>query len=146
VSGRLDAARTGQATHALIGALAETNPDDGCLRELAQSLQAMSGRLDAAGAGKATDALIGALAMTTDPRDRDALAEGFQAVGGRLDTRQLVASLLHPLSVGRAQRTLLDLLGQRTRRTFRSPEQALDWAQANGIDSVPPGPAARAAP
>ena len=56
----------------------------------------------------------------------------------RLDTDHLVAVLQHPLVAGRAQRVLLDVLGQRTRHTFRSTWHFLDWAASNGVDLVPP--------
>jgi hypothetical protein len=43
-----------------------------------------------------------------------------------------------PLAAGPAQRAVLDVLGRRTRREFRSTWHFLDWAQSNGVDLAPP--------
>jgi type I restriction enzyme S subunit len=44
----------------------------------------------------------------------------------------------HPLAAGPAQRVVLDVLGRRTRREFRSTWHFLDWAQSNGVEFAPP--------
>jgi hypothetical protein len=99
----------------------------------------VSGRLDAAGAGRATAALVAALAKATGPERLNDLRYALRAVGERLTTDQLLDALGHPLAAGPAERELLALLGQRTRRTFRSTWHFLDWARSNGVDFTPPG-------
>jgi hypothetical protein len=72
-----------------------------------------------------------------DARQHDSLARGLGAVCERLTTSDLLTPLQHPLAAGPAQRALLDVLGHRTRRTFRNTWHFLDWAHSNGIDLVP---------
>jgi hypothetical protein len=55
----------------------------------------------------------------------------------RKPTPDLVTLLDHPLAAGPAQRAVLDVLGRRTRREFRSTWHFLDWAQSNGVDLAP---------
>jgi hypothetical protein len=62
----------------------------------------------------------------------------IQAVSERLATSDIVKLLQHPLAAGDAQRALLDVLGHRTRHTFRKTWHFLDWASSNGVDLVPP--------
>jgi hypothetical protein len=147
VSDCLDAAqaarRADQAAEVLVAAMAKAHPFD--LRPLSEGLEAVSGRLDAAGAAKAAEALVAVMAKTTDPNYLIPLSAGLTAVSGRLDTDHLVTLLQHRLAAGRAQRVLLDVLGQRTRHTFRSPWHFLDWAASNGVDLVPPPRPARPA-
>jgi hypothetical protein len=90
--------------------------------------------LDAAGAGEAAQALVVAIGKATAP---EALSQSLKMICERQSTVDILKALQHPLAVGRAQRTLLDVLGQRTRRTFRSTWHFLDWAASNGVDLVP---------
>jgi hypothetical protein len=75
-----------------------------------------------------------------------AKSQALQTLTERLSTPDLVALLEHPLAAGPAQRALLDVLGQRTRRQFRNTWHFLDWARSNGVDFVPPSPASAATP
>ncbi len=134
-----DADFNAAAADALLAAVNRNLDKDRALSALSRGLDAVSGRLDATGAGKAADAIINAMARASDPIFLSILSERLAAVCGRLSTPDLLAVMQHPLAAGPAQRTLLDVLGRRTRRQFRSPWHFLDWAAANGVDLVPPG-------
>jgi hypothetical protein len=142
VAGRLEAGPAGKAAQALTAAMAQTT-DPSQRAYLAQGLGAVAGRLEAGPAGQAAEALTAAMAQTTDPSQRAYLAQGLGAVAGRLSTPDVVRILGHPFMVGKARRTLLDVLGQRTRRTFVNTWDFLDWAAANGVNLLPAAPAAR---
>jgi hypothetical protein len=116
-----------QATDLLLTASGPT-PSPG-FDPLAEGLRVLRGRSDADGA-RATLALIVAC---LPPGRRD-----LQVVAGRLSTADLVALLRHPLAAGPAQRAVLDVLGQRTRRSFRNTWHFLDWARSNGLEFAAP--------
>jgi hypothetical protein len=105
-------------------------------------LGSVAGRLDAAAAsaraGQAADALLAAMSkiLVVDVK----LAEQLNVVCEHRATPDLIPLLGHPLAAGRSQRVVLDVLGRRTRREFRTTWHFLDWAQSNGVDLVPPPP------
>ncbi len=105
---------------------------------LSQGLLAVSGRLDRAGTVGAAEALVVVLGKSIPFKPAEKLSQALMAVSGRLSTPDLLAVLQNPLAAGPAQRTLLEVLAQRTRRDFRTPWEFLDWAAANGVDLTPP--------
>jgi hypothetical protein len=128
----------GRGADALLAALTRTN-DTNALQPLALALNAVGGRLKA---GPAAEAFFAAMARITDEGALGTLAGGLEAAGERLATADLLALLQHPLAAGSAQRALLNVLGRRTRREFRSTWHFLDWAAANGVEFTPPRAAA----
>ena len=138
VGGRLDAAGSAKVAGPLLALMRDprTSPNANFL--VARAVGEVGGRLDAGGAAKAADALVAALRdPRTLPHYHSSLIQALKAVGARLGTRGVVRVLQHPLAVGPAQRALLDLLAQPTRRTFSSPWQFIDWADSNGVDFLP---------
>jgi hypothetical protein len=134
----LDASRASQAADILVAAMSKTT-DGNALSSLSQGLQAVSGHLDASGASKAADILMEA--MSKVPPDNSnvycPLRSVMSTMCERWSTPDLLTLLRHPLVAGEAQRALLDVLGHRTRRTFRNTWHFLDWARSNGVDFVP---------
>jgi hypothetical protein len=78
------------------------------------------------------------MAKTANPLALGPLARGLRVVSERRTTSDLLTRLQHPLAAESAQRALLDVLGHRTRRTFRNTWHFLNWAQSNGVDLLPP--------
>jgi hypothetical protein len=135
------AARAGQVADALTAAIARIN-DSAALTSLAQGLGTVGSRLEA---GKAADAIAAVMAGVSDDSALGALAEGLASAGERLGMADLLVFLQQqPLAAGKAQRALLDVLGRRTRRSFRSTWQFLEWAASNGLEFTPPSNAATA--
>jgi hypothetical protein len=123
----------------LMAALDRHRDNPLALSLLSREPSAAGDRPDAA---QAADTLR-AVAGTTDPRQLSQLTQGLNEMGERWSTPEILVYLRHPLAGGPARRTLLDVLGQRTRREFRRPWHFLDWAAANGVDLTPPKPTAR---
>jgi hypothetical protein len=142
VSGLLEAtqaaAHANRTAAALVAAWGQQRDNPLALIALSEGLGAVGGRLEPAGGVKAAEVLVAGLGTASGPLDLNKPCEALNAVCGRLSTRDLVACLQHPLAAGRAQRTLLDVLGQRSRRDFRTTWHFLDWAASNGVDLAPP--------
>jgi hypothetical protein len=139
VSGRLDAAtaaaHAAKAADVLVARMRDPKTPPNVLYLLALALRRVSGRLDAAGAAKAADVLVAALGDPRTPTNAlSDLAQALKTVGARLGPHGIVRVLQHPLASGPAQRALLEVLEQPTRRTFSSPWHFIDWADSNGVD------------
>ncbi|HEY7314992.1 MAG TPA: serine/threonine-protein kinase [Gemmataceae bacterium] len=152
VVARLEVAQAAKVADALVAAIAKNNYS-GSLDYLLRALQAVCGRLDADGIVKVAETLIVAMPRITDPRfsitdprsstqakSLSQALQALQAVSEPLATSDIVKLLQHPLAAEDAQRALLDVLGHRTRRTFRNTWHFLDWAHSNGVDFIPPAP------
>jgi hypothetical protein len=151
VAGCLDAAQAGKRADRLLAELAKTTDQSSAARaSLLLGLAALAGHLDATQARQAADTLLAALTTNLAslwisvriPGVIDPHLLGLSKLGERQTTRDLIVLLQRPLAAGPAQRVLLDVLGRRTRREFRSTWHFLDWAAANGVDLAPPRVAA----
>lgn len=111
--------------------------DEAGLASLVTCVKRWTERLEAAARSaplnEAAASLIVGLARLQEGADPKQLSAALSEVAEELGTGEVVALLRHPLSAGLARRALLDVLGNRCKREFRSGWEFLDWAKANGV-------------
>ena len=125
--------RTNAVADALIAALRRPATDVGALELSSERVLALCLNLDRPGAVRTADAL---LTVWGEPHVRRQQLEFFGAtfkdVAVRLKEPDLQRLLDHPLAGDRAQRVILDVLGDAKRRRFRNTWDYLDWIESQG--------------
>jgi hypothetical protein len=146
VYNHLDAAeRSGRANavaDTLVAALRRPKNDPWAISQLWEALAALCAHLDRPGADRTADVL---LAVLDDPNVQQVpyllYEKMFKKIVARLDERDLLQLLEHPLAAGRLQRALLDVLAGSKHRSFRNTWDYLDGPESNGngTDGLSPG-------
>jgi tRNA A-37 threonylcarbamoyl transferase component Bud32 len=126
------ARRTNAVADVLIAALRRPGTDAGTFINLAGALTALCRDLDRPGAVRMADAL---LTVWGEPHLRrfrfEFSGEAFKNVAVRLEVADLQRLLDHPVAAGRAQRAILDVLGEAKHRRFRNTWDYLDWTESH---------------
>jgi hypothetical protein len=146
VHNHLDPAeRSGRANvvaDTLVAALRRPRNDPATIVQLSEALATLCAPLDRPGAVRSADALLGVLDDPNVQQSQFLLYEMmFKRIAPRLDERDFQRLLEHPLTAGRLQRALLDVLAGSKNHTFRNTWDYLDWTESNGngTDGLPPG-------
>jgi hypothetical protein len=139
------AERSGRANavaDTLVAALRRPRNDPATIVQLSEGLATLCVGLDGPGSVQSADALLAVLDDPNVQQSQFSLYEKmFKKVAARLDERDLQRLLEHPLTGGRLQRVLLDVLAGSKHRTFRNTWDYLDWTESNGngTDGLSPG-------
>jgi hypothetical protein len=135
-------AHANSAADALITALRRPKNDLATTAQLSEGLVALCVHLDRPGVVRVADTLFTVLGDPEVQRFKFVFHRSmFKKVAARLDERDLQRLLEHPLTVGRMQRVILDVLGGSKKRCFRNTWDYLDWTASNrnGTDLLAPG-------
>jgi tRNA A-37 threonylcarbamoyl transferase component Bud32 len=136
LSSRLDADRLRQTADALQATMTKAARQLHLVL-LCDSLALVRPRLDAVTAlvstNKAMDRLLTEMSKTSELVVLGELTTALQVLSEQRTTGEILELMRRPLTAGPCQRALLDVLGRRTHREFRTTWQFLDWMHANGL-------------
>jgi len=127
---------------ALVTALKKPTDDPWKIVHFSQALAGLFVHLDRPNTVRVTDAVFTVLGGPNAQQFRFENHEKlFKEVAARLDERDLLRLLDHPLAVGRVQQVLLDALARSKNRSFRNTWDYLDATESsgNGTDELSPG-------